>query len=571
MNRLWFRSSVLLLCLVQFTLVSKFSQADDRASGEKLFPKETLAFFTISDVPELKKKWEKTSVGQMLNDPQMKPFLDDFGKKMEEWSKDVEDEIGVSINSLLELPKGELAFALLEQPARKISAVLLFEYGDNQETVVKLLKKMDDELEQEETEHSTEEIDDVTVHVYTFKNAGPDNPYNTLAYFMDKSCLVVSNEIAALKEVLERWDGKSDDTLAQNDQFSYIQAQCKPESGEPLIKMFVNPIGMIHSGIAMAQSVLPQAGMAIGFLPMLGLDGLKGWGGTVDFFDEGEFEGVGNFYLYCDSSSGLLGMFNFPAAQLSPPKWVPATVGSYLLMNWNAMGAYTSIENLIDSFQGKGATARLLEQAAGEGPMIHIKKDILDHLDGKIHFIQSAKEAEVDAPPIPEIFVAFGLKDATKMKKTLAAAAKTGGSSMEARDFNGETIYDIQQPGADTVVSLAVTEGQLVITNDTPMLEELMRGKSSQRATLVDSPDYKKIAKFFPSKTSMLSFQRSDVQLKMYYNLLKKADRDALDGLDVSKLPPFEAISKYFQPSGGYSVPDKKGAKSATFSLKRVE
>src|SRR6202012_566445 len=121
--------------------------------------------------------------------------------------------------------------------------------------------------------------------------------------------------------------------------------------------------------------------------------------------------------------------------------------------------------------------------------------------------------------------------------------------------------------GSDTVMSIAVSEGQLFLTNDTPMLEATLRGKSSQQAALVDSPDFKKISKFFPSKTSMLTFQRSDVQLKMYYELLKKADQDALDGLDVSKLPPFEAISKYFQPSGGYSVPDKKGVKSVSFSL----
>jgi len=571
MNRLWLRSSALLLCLVQFTAASKFSLADERTSGEKLLPKDTLVFFTISDVPELKKKWDKTSIGQMLHDPQLQPFLDSVNKKIEEGSKDVEDEIGVSLNDLLELPQGELTFALMEQPARKMAAVLLLEYGDSQDTIDKLLKKMDEALDKAQAEHSTEEIDDVKLHVYTFKNAGDDNPLSTLAYFTDESCLVFSNEVAALKEVLERWDGKSEDTLAENDQYKYIQTQCKTESDEPLIKMFVNPIGLINSGISMAQATVPQAGMVVGFIPMLGFDGMKGWGGTIDF-DEGDFEGIGSFFFYNDSSKGLMGIFNFPAAQLAPPKWVPASAGSYAVMNWNVLGAYTSIETLVDSFQGRGSVARFLEQQANQGPMIHVKKDVIDHLDGKIHIVQgSSKEPEDGAPPIPEFFVAFGLKDATKMKKTLAAAAKAG-SSMEPREFNGETIYEVQQPGTDTVVSVAVTEGQLVITNDTSMIEQLMRGgKSGQRTALVDSPEYKKIAKFFPSKTSMLSFQRSDVQLKMYYNLLKSADPDVMDGLEVGKLPPFEVIAKYLQPSGGYTVPDKKGAKSVSYSLKRTE
>jgi hypothetical protein len=571
MNRLWHRSSVLLLCVVQLTFASRISLAEERASGEKLFPKETLAFFTISDVPEFKTKWDKTSVGQLLHDPQLKPFLDDVKDKLDEGSKKLDDQVGVSLGDLLELPQGELTLAVMEQPARKIAAVLVLEYGDKQETVDKLLKKMEDALKEEEAEHSTEEIDDVTLHIYKLKTDG-DNPFTTVAYFADEDTLVFSNEVDALKEVLERWDGKSDDTLAQNEQFAYIQSQCKMESGEPLIKMFINPIGLINSGISIAQASFPQAGMALGFLPLLGIDAMKGWGGAVDF-EEGDFEAIANFFFYCDSSKGLMGVFNFPAAQLAPPKWVPATVGSYAVMNWNVQGAYTAIETLVDSFQGRGSTARFLEQQASQGPMIHLKKDLLDHLDGKINVIQSvASEKDDEGPPIPEFFLALGLKDATKMKKTLAAAAKASGPNMESRDFNGETIYEIQQPGTGATVSVAVTEGQLVVTNDTPMLEGIMRGKAGQRAALVDSPDYKKIAKFFPSKTSMLSFQRSDAQLKMYYDLLKNANsNDALEGIDVSKLPPFEAIAKYFQASGGYMVPDKKGAKSVSFSLKRSD
>ena len=318
MTRLWLRSSALLLCLVQFIAAAKYSQAAERASGEKLFPKDTLAFFTVSNVPEMKKKWDKTSVGQMLHDAQLKPFLDDVKKKIDEGSKQVEDEIGVSLNDLLDLPQGEVSLAVMEQPARKFGFVLLLEYGDKQETVDKLLKKMAEELKKEEAEHSTEEIDKVTLHVYSLKS-DDENPFKTLTYFVDEKCLVFSNEVAAIKEVLSRWDGDSDDTLAQNDQFSHIMTQCKPESGEPLIKMFMSPIGLINTGISVAQNYFPQAGMVAGFLPMFGLDAMKGWGGTLDF-DEGDFEGIANFYFYCDSTKGLMGLFNFPGHSIDSAK-----------------------------------------------------------------------------------------------------------------------------------------------------------------------------------------------------------------------------------------------------------
>lgn len=569
MNRLWLRSSVLLLCLVQLTVASRISRADDRASGEKLFPKDTLIFFSIPDVPEMGKSWDKSSAGQLLRDREMQPFLEDVHKQFDELSKKAEDKIGVSLKDLLELPQGEVSFALMEKPERKLAAVLLLEYGDKQETVDKLIKKLDDELEKDGAEHSTEEVDDVTLHIYTFKN-GPDSPINTLTYFSDESCLVFSNEVAALKEVLERWDGSSDDTLAQNDQFAYIMAQCKSESGDPALKVFLNPIGLINSGVAVAQASIPQAGMALAVVPMLGLDAMKGWGGTMDL-GEGDFDSVYTFFFYNESSKGLMGLFNFPAGQLAPPKWVPASVGSFSMMNWNVAGAYSAVEGLVDGIQGRGATARFLDQLANDGPMIHVKKDVLDHLDGKIHVIQNPpKEVDDDTPPIPEFFVALGLKDPAKMKKTLAAAAKAGGAGLETREFNGETIYEISPGGSGNTFSIAVTEGQAVFTNDTPLLENMMRGKAAQRAALADAPEYKKIAKYFPSKTSSLSFQRTDSQLKMYYNLLKK-NADSIDAVDVSKLPSFDVIAKYFQASGGYMAPDKKGAKMVNFSLKRSE
>lgn len=568
MNRQWLRSSVLLLCVTQLLAATRIVRADD-VPAEKRLPQETLVFITVSDVPDLSKKWDKSTIGQLLQDPQVKPFMEDVYKKFDEHAKEVEDEIGVAVKDLLELPKGELSFALMEKPARRIAAVLMLEFGDNQATLDKLLKKMDEELDKDGAEHSTEDISNIQVHVYKLKQ-DDGSPLNELAYFTDKKMFVFSTELAALKDVIERWSGDSDDTLASNDQYKYIQQQCKPESGEALIKFFVNPIGLIQTGVSIAQESFPQAGMAVGILPLLGLDALKGYGGAMTM-EDGDFDVIANVFMYADNSNGLMGLFNFPATQLTPPKWVPADVGAYSIVNWNILGAYTSVEKLIDQFQGRGATARMLDTVAENWPNIHPKKDVIDHLDGKMQLIQGeSKELNGDGPVIPEMLFAFGLKDAAKMKKTISAWVKSSGGAIESREFNGETIYEYQ-PDNNMTFSVAVTEGQLIFTNDTPMLESIMRGQASRSSSLVDSPEYKRLSKMFPAKMSLASFQRTDVQLKGMYNTLKKMDPNdnPVEGIDLSKLPPFEVIAKYLQPSASFSVPDKKGVKSTSFTLKR--
>ena len=116
-------------------------------------------------------------------------------------------------------------------------------------------------------------------------------------------------------------------------------------------------------------------------------------------------------------------------------------------------------------------------------------------------------------------------------------------------------------------MSFAVAEGHLIATNDTPMLESMLR--ASDAASLAESPEYKKIAKHFPAKTSMISYQKSDAQLKALYELLKNAeDQEFLDGIDLKKLPPFEVLQKYLRASGSYTVPEKKGALMIGFQLK---
>lgn len=571
MKRLWSRSFSLLFCLLQFAAGSDFGAAEELAAGDKLVPKDTLFFVTMPDIKEFKQKFEHSSFGQLLQDPQFKPFLDDASKKIQEELKEVEDQIGLSVSNLLDLAQGQITLAVLERPAANISVVVVIEYGDHQANVDKLLKELDEGLEKAGYEHSSDDAQKITVHTYERKAEATDNPFKKLTYFTDKSTLVVSTESEAIKEVIERWDGKSDDTLADNEQYKYIQNQCKGESGEPAVKLFANPSGLIKSAIAIAQTSFPQAGMAMPIVSMLGLDSLKGWGGAEDF-GEGDIEWTTNFFMYTEDSRGLLGMFNFPASQLTPPKWVPANVASYMTANWNIQGAYKSVETLVDTFNGPGATGRFLDSLAEKGPMIHPKKDVLDHFDGKIHFIQSEpKEADGDEPSPPSYFVGFGLKDAAKMKKTLAAAAKTSGPSLESRDFNGETIYEFEQPGVEQTVSFGVAEGTLVFTNEVQLLEGVIRGQSSRGLALADSPDYKKIAKLFPSKSSMQAFQRSDALIRMYYELAKKVGNDYDLGVDFSKLPPFEVVSKYLTASGSFSVPDKKGMKTVSYSLKKSD
>ncbi|MBS0203117.1 MAG: DUF3352 domain-containing protein [Planctomycetes bacterium] len=564
MKRMWLAITLIVCGLVQTIPGGQTAWAEDGPSGAKLLPKDTLAFFSVPSVPDSWEAFDKSLSGALFRDPEMKPFLADVQKKIDELSEKLHEEIGVTIQELCDIPEGEMTFAVLERPVQKLAPVLLVDYGDNKETIEKLLKKMHEGLEGDIAEHSTQEIDDVKVHVYTLKDSGGDNPFKTLAYFNEDSYLVFSTEVDALKEVLDRMDGDSDDTLADNDVYKYIQERCKEESSEPAAVWFISPIGIIQAGLNMAQASVPQAAFAGAFLPILGFDKLKGFGGA-GYEAAGDFNMVSKTFLYVDQpANGVLNAFQYPAAELAPPKWVPADASTYFGGNWNLAQAYLAIEGLVDNFSGRGTTARFLDDLSDKGPGLHPKKDVLDLLDGKFHVVQRSDAEESDEPKPQRILMAFDVKDAAKMKKTLAKAAKSDGSQMETREFNGETIYEVS--AGPEPVSFVVASGHLVVTNDTATLEAMLR--SERQPSLVESAAYRKIAKHFPAKMSMVSYSNSDAQMKSVYDLLKNADNvDFLDGIDFKKLPPFEVLQKYLRPSGFYMIPDKKGALSVSFQL----
>jgi hypothetical protein len=304
----------------------------------------------------------------------------------------------------------------------------------------------------------------------------------------------------------------------------------------------------------------------MGFLPILGLDRFKGYGGTTDMGVE-DYGTINRAFAYVEQpASGVLGLFNFPAVDQAPPAWVPADVAMWMGLNWNVEEAYLSVESVVDSFQGPGSLGKVLDALAadGDGPGIHVKNDVIDNLAGKIQVVSLAPPAtRDDAPPVPTMLFSIALKDAAAMQKTLTKAAKSDGFPGKARQFEGVTVYDV--PADEMTVSVAVAGDSLVITTDTPALESRIRGKAAK--PLAGSDAYKAILKYLPKKASLVSYSKQDAQIKTVYDMLKKQDNDQLQGIDLGKLPDFSVIQKYLKPSIGYAIPDENGALFVGFTL----
>lgn len=565
--------------------------AADTIPAERRLGTDVVGYLSIRNISELKTAWGQTQLGQLLQDKELAPFLEQFKGPWAKLTEEFDKEVGIPLDDVLAVPHGELAIAVLHSAGKQMAVAGFMDFGEKKDVVDKLLEKMDKALtEDDRAKRSEEEVEGTPVVVYTFadsesdEDADEDKPKksaapNTLVYFIKDSNLVVASRLDTLKAILTRWDGQHERIFADKQAYKYLKEKCRGENPEnvPHMTFYLDPIGIIKGGMAMAGVEATQSAIFLGMLPSLGLDKLKAFGGTLDMGTD-DYDTVSRALIYIEPPpSGLLNAFQFPVKNLTPPKWVSAGVSTYGAISWDMVAAYETVETLYDTFAGQGAFGKIIDDLAEQedGPKIHIKKDLIDHLSGTITIVGSVPDDSEELTG-ERYLIGLELKEEDALRKVMEKLADLDGFPGKVREFEGEKIFEM--PGDEDAEdnpfqpAVSITKKHLMFATHVQELEATLRSDADQES-LADSDAYKVVAKRFPEQTSSLSFQRSDAQLKMIYEALKSgALTEAIPQddfqIDTSTLPEFDVLKKYFQPSGGYMQPDERGWFMVGFSLK---
>ena len=570
------------------------THAQNAVTAERRLPRETYAFLSIPSVSELKSRWAESSGGKLWSDPAFAEFGADFKDAITEQASDLltqfEDDLGVSAVELLNVPSGEVSIAICLVPPNRIGLAVFMDFEDSAETVQKLIFRLEEEISKHDVTRSSEEVDDTEIITFAGdSNHGRLQQGRSVAWCIRDSTLVISSETELVKDILSRWDGSSDDSLAASEVYSYIVSRCSPDDRTPVLVWYLSPIEllttMIQSGAA-GQSPL-SANMAL-IMPILGLDKFKALGGTVDVATE-RYEGVSRSFLYIDQpTSGILNMFQTETTEHVPPGWVRANATQYLTLKWQVEAAFDAVRQLAD-IQQPGLLDSLIDRMATNenGPQIHIKNDIVDQLTGRIHLYTDMRDP--DEIGSDRILLAFECKDDAAIRSVLAKVAEMPGMPVETREFGENVVHEftIPNPSGEAVpMGFGVGNGNLNIAYDITLLEQVLRSRSGAEA-LSDTDGYRQIASQFPNTSSMIAFQQQNEQLlEVLYDAFRKGDYDVfrngdsnnllsrldldqwLGRFDFSKLPPFEALKKYLPATGGWLEPDARGAYGVSFTLR---
>lgn len=564
------------------------------APADRLLPQQTVFYVSIHDYEQFKARFNQTGYGRILADPTMEAFMADVNAAIAEMSADVEAQIGMSLSALLALPQGETAVGLTFGDQRW-GLVALIEVGENEPKVRELLELASKKVEEAGSTRREEEIDGTTVILFDPPAEDP-NPVQA-AYFIREARLGLLlgsvDQMAALAgDLLSRWDGEGQGTLADNPAYQDILQHSAPEEGDQaLLDWYLDPMGLLTQ----MSKVAPQAGMemVLAFLPQLGLDQVKGIGGSFDMA-VGPYDSVSRMFIAVEPPiGGALNLLSWPNANLAPEGWVPAEVASYTTISWDLKLLWKTVGELYDQFLGPGQFA-VMAQGMGQQFGIDVQQDVVNPLGSRMTLVADYEEPVT--PMSTRTLYGVALDDAERFSQTLdKLIGLVGQGQVQQREFQGHVIYEMEIPagammplggvggggfgqpaGKPRKMGVTVAHDYLLVADNVNLLDRVLREGEDR---LADSLDYQLVAERFPEQTNMLSFSRPEMNLRPWYEMCRSGQLtgmmgmmqlpEALKRIDGTKLPPFDELARYLSPGGGYGTVEEGGTLFVSYWLRK--
>ncbi|MCA9134925.1 MAG: hypothetical protein KDA45_17270, partial [Planctomycetales bacterium] len=290
------------------------------------------------------------------------------------------------------------------------------------------------------------------------------------------------------------------------------------------------------------------------------------------------------------------------------PKFVGKNISSLLATHWNAKEAFWRTEGLVDELAGTpGVFDEVIQGIKKDpnGPRIDIEKDVLPHFTNDIYSISDNREGAADVDSRRNL-IALRLNNAPAMAKVLDRAMRNEPDA-ELVKFSGHQIWKVVHREDEEVVDLSADFGSdfgapsaeqdnnapqpwlsnwaitvydeyLMFASHVEMIRDAIeQSNTSEKSPLLAEKDYQRVvaaiaARFGGDAGSAWQIVRTSLAYRVQYELFREGKlrqsqsmlASVLDRLlqnetemrvqeqriSGAKLPPFEAIAHYLQPSG---------------------
>ncbi|MBL8892056.1 MAG: hypothetical protein JNL67_18925 [Planctomycetaceae bacterium] len=441
--------SYLALFLLSFTVALPVSgQEEDelptRPACNRILPEETVLYFRIRSIPEMVELARQNGLDQMAEDERLSALWGDLYKEVQtEYDAQVKGELDdLELEQFQDLFAGEMCFALVAKRRQPMEGVMILDVKPESETADRLFGVAERRLEEDGRPVETDTEDEIEIKII---RTGEDRD---IFYFRQEDTLYFATNRDLCAEMIANLKGKPLEKTRpffENRKYRTIMGQCRVDKDHPpMATFFIDPIELFKASTRGE----PFAAVAVGFFPILGVDGLLGIGGAVLPGDK-EFTSISHLHLLMSSPrEGLLKAISFRSGDFDIPLSIPEDAGVFMATSFDVPRLYSGIETIYNAFNGEGSFGEIVQRGSEEIGF-DIKKDLIDLLTGTVMMVNRS-DPESQAFNGASNGYLIELNDPKKFEETLKILLdriqqEEGGAEGERSEFFSKVNKDGQE------------------------------------------------------------------------------------------------------------------------------
>ncbi|MGN6546508.1 MAG: hypothetical protein ACTHK7_15745 [Aureliella sp.] len=603
-------------CLV--ACLSTLRAADPRPAYEML-PQSVQAVVWIPDSDTIVERWNRTQLAKLAEDPSIKDFWESQREQIELKLTTAGWRLQIQPRDLGEIVQGQLALAWIERhedTSKPFALALIVDVVNKAPQTEQFLEKLNAQLKERGAEfkqlsHNGAEITQNTLP----RQSGELLPQETF-YTVVNEQLIASDDLQTLKDLIDASSAeKTSGKLNADPVFTEARSQLKV-SDEGQIEYFVRPLGFARVIRAISGKRSRGKADVLAVLQNQGFEAIKAVSGEFQLGQE-KFDILHRGFVLADEKRPpSVQVLDFPNdVPKTVPAWVTDHVSTLLATCWNVKDAFWKVEGLVDEMAGQPEVFREIINGIKDdpnGPRIDIAKEVMPLLTNDIYSVSDTKEPiDIDSR---RNLIAIRVKQPEQMLKVLSKAMEKEPDAEElaisgqkvwqvvhkeedlaldadfgdfAKPAPGGAAQEAQQPWLSNW-AITVNGEYLMFASHVDMITEAInQAKQVEKSPLTDEKDYQRVVaaltELFDNEPACAwQINRSKLAYRAQYELfragklqesqsmlahllehvlqskseMQQRKKPAVDG---SKLPPFEAVSKYLQPSGMMVQTTEKG------------
>jgi hypothetical protein len=420
-------------------------------SQMRLLPNTAKGYLSATDFPLLRQQWEKTQVGQLMDDPAMEPFVEDMKREIQDRWFNLQERFGLTIDDVQDVPAGEVTAAMFLLGPNQPAALFLADVQGHLSEARALVEKATNNLiQKEKAVRSQVAVGQTPVTLLTLPPGERRKQQRRVYYFLleQEALLGAADNLGIVQEVLARVGGKTGPTLADVPAFQAVMARVGKDVAEgyiPQVRWFIEPLGLVEAVRAEVPPEERSRKSPVDMLRRQGFDAVVGAGGVVDL-GIGDAEFIHRTVVHAPQPrKNAMNMFEFlNRDQFAPEAFVPRDIASYSTGYINLLSAFDNFGPLFDEFVGEGETGVWADVLYGleedpNGPQMDLRGELFTYLGNRVSIVGDYHEPI--GPDSSRMLIAVETKEEAQVRAAMDKMFE-GDPIMRRKKFEEHIIWE---------------------------------------------------------------------------------------------------------------------------------